>query len=52
MFLTHIRAFLARELNAASHKSLEIQASCIAKQGTLLNRKFVRIKVLRCSNIT
>ena len=52
MFLTHIRAFLARELNAASRKSLEIQASCIAKQRTLLDRKFVCIKVLRRSSIT
>ena len=30
-----------RQPNAASNKSLEIQASCIAKQRTLFNRKFV-----------
>ena len=46
------KSFRGRQLNAASRKSLEIQASCIVKQRTLLNRKFVCIKVLRCSNIT
>ena len=40
------KSFPGRQLNAASRKSLEIQASCIAKQRTLLNRKFVCIKVL------
>ena len=46
------KSFPGRQLNASSRKSLEIQAFCIAKQRTLLNRKFVCIKVLRCSNIT
>ena len=35
------KSFPGGQLNAASRKSLEIQASCIAKQRTLLNRKFV-----------
>ena len=53
IFLTHIiKSFPGRQLNAASRKCLEIQASCIAKQRTLLNRKFVCVKVLRCSSIT
>ena len=45
------KSFPGNQLNASSCKSLEIQASCIAKQRTLLNRKFVCIKVLRCSSI-
>ena len=31
----------SRQLNAASRKSLEIQASSVAKQRTLANRQFV-----------
>ena len=46
------KSFPGRQLKGASRKSLEIQASCIAKQRIPLNRKFVCIKVLRCSNIT
>ena len=46
------KSFPGRQLNDASRKSLEFQASCIAKQRTLLNQKFVCMKVLRCSNIT
>ena len=44
------KSFPGRQLNAALR--LEIQASSVAKRRTLLNRKFVCIKVLRCSNIT
>ena len=46
------KSFPGRQLNAASRKTLEIQASCIAKRRTLLNRKFCWIKVLRCCNTT
>jgi len=35
------KSFPSRQLNAASRKSLEIQASSIAKRRTLWNRKFV-----------
>ena len=45
-------SFPSCQLNAVLHKSLEIQLSFIAKQTTLLNRKFVCLKVLRCSNTT
>ena len=45
-------SFPSRQLNAVLHKSLEIQPPFIAKQTTLLNRKFVCLKVLRCSNTT
>ena len=45
-------SFPGHQPNAASRKSLEIHASCITKQRTLLNQKFVCIKVLRWSNIT
>ena len=44
------KSFPSHQLHAASSISLEIQASCITKRITLLNRKFVCIKVLRCSN--
>ena len=52
MFLTHLRAFPPASQKQRVTQTLEIQASCIAKQRTLLNRKLVGIKVLRCSNIT
>ena len=35
MFLTHIRAFLAVSYNTAARKSLEIEASIVAKRRTL-----------------
>ena len=44
MYLTRIRAVPGLQLNAASRKSPEIQAFCIAKRRTLLNRKFVCLK--------
>ena len=50
MFLTHIRAFNGRQLNAASRKSLEIHVSSLAKRRTLSNQRFAHIKVLRCCN--
>ena len=37
------KSFPSCQLNAVSHKNLEIQASCIAKQRTILNQKFVCI---------
>ena len=41
---------LGRHVNAASRKSLEIQAYSIRKPRTLLERKFVRNLVFSCSN--
>ena len=38
------KSFPSCQLNAVSCKNLEIQASCIAKQRTILNRKFVWFK--------
>ena len=50
MFLTQIRAFNGRQLNAASRKSLEIHVCSLEKRRTLSNQRFVHIKVLRCCN--
>ena len=46
------KCFPGRRLNDASRKSLEIQASSVAKRRTLSNRKFVCIKVSRCCETT
>ena len=51
MFLTHIRAFpAASSFFSASRKSLEIQASSLAKRRTLSNQKFVYVKMFRYCN--
>ena len=42
--------FPGRQLNAASRKSLEIQASSLAKRRTLSNPKFVYVKVFSYCN--
>ena len=43
MFLTHIRAFQADSLIPPSRKSLEIQASSLAKRRPFPNQKFVYV---------
>ena len=44
------KSFLGRQLNAASHKSLEIHTSSLGKRRPLSNQKFVYIKVFSCCN--
>ena len=44
------KSFPGRQLNAASRKSLEIQASSLAKRRTLSNQKFVYVKVFKYCN--
>ena len=44
------KSFPGRQLNAASRKSLEIQASSLAKRRTLSSQKFVYTKVSRYCN--
>ena len=49
VFNSH-KGFPGRQLNAASRKSLEIQASSLAKRRTLSNQKLVYVKMFRCCN--
>ena len=44
------KGFPGGQLNAASRKSLEIQASSLAKRRTLSNQKCVNVKVFRYCN--
>ena len=52
MFSTHLRAFPAASQMACHAKDQKFKRPVSQKQRTLLNQKFVCIKVLRCSNIT